>query len=102
MTSQTPEERIADVEKILGKPFATWMPEPTVNSTVLYGYPKEHLEQSFHHQQQKHRETWLREEIVKLKSMFRYERSMSATMFDQALQTIIDRYQSELDQDITN
>ena len=66
----------------------------------------------FHHQLQKARQDWLREEIVKLEGMkkptsftgsenaqiesvfFKHEKG-----YNQALQTIIDRYHSEIDQD---
>lgn len=76
------------------------------------------LRTTLHHQLQKARQDWLREEIVKLEGMKQptiiqpeygndnpnYSRIadtmvMKAHIHNQALQTIIDRYHSELDQD---
>ena len=66
----------------------------------------EAVEKILHHQLQKARHDWRREEIVKLKKMEKssYFPSHESTdhsliAYNQALQTIIDRYQSELDQD---
>ena len=66
------------------------------------------LRTTLHHQLQKARQDWLREEIVKLegmKSLVAYSsysttgQAREAEKVDQALQTIIDRYLAELDQD---
>lgn len=59
------------------------------------------------YQLQKARQDWLREEIVRLEGMKHVAQDkdgllFSETNYNQALQTIIDRYHSELDQDKTN
>jgi hypothetical protein len=57
-----------------------------------------------HQELQKAREEWLREEIVKLEGMYKKELEISFEeahenyIHNQALQTIADRYLSELDQ----
>lgn len=64
------------------------------------------LQEQTHHQQlQKARQTWLQEEIVRLDGMKTGAELRSGDYsehrgigFDKALQTIIDRYHSELDQ----
>lgn len=67
------------------------------------------LENLLHQELQKARESWLQEEIVtlkeeKLEAELHYDmRGMAETKtYCSALQTIIDRYQSELDQPLTN
>ena len=68
---------------------------------------KQWLHTTLHHQLQKDRQDWLREEIVKLEGMreraqFGRETSWEiehANGHNQTLQTIIDRYQEELNQD---
>ena len=114
MTSQTPEVDTTEVEEVL-KEFnkildelvgtSEWM----VTKSKRNGYTKR-LRTILLSQQQKHREAWLREEIVKLKKNQEDLREscrgsykiivLTKEMegFIDALQTIIDRYQSELDQ----
>lgn len=62
--------------------------------------------EKLHHQLQKARQDWLQEEIVRLEGMKTGAELRSGDYsehrgigFDKALQTIIDRYHSELDQD---
>lgn len=62
-----------------------------------------YFEEPYMHQElQKARESWLREEIVKLKGMkmpFKVSENMELRdIYNEPIQTIIDRYQSELDQ----
>ena len=114
MTHNTREERIdvaianlvfsglsiAQMEKI-----PKWLLENINNN-------KTEFNQFLHHQLQKAQQDWLREEIVRLEGMkkptsftgsenaqiesvfFKHEKG-----YNQALQTIIDRYHSEIDQD---
>ena len=67
-------------------------------------------EQTIHHQVQKARQDWLREEIEELEGMkiANYPSSLKDPSgfcqnvgYNKALQTIIDRYHSELDQDVS-
>ena len=65
--------------------------------------PERGIEETHHQELQKARHDWLREEIVKLKGMKGMRSGNKNSMYYQsghssALQTIIDRYQSELDQ----
>jgi hypothetical protein len=64
------------------------------------------FEDLFHHQLQKARQDWLQEEIVKLEGILSNKQYADISPFDhaevvrvEALQTILDRYNSELDQD---
>jgi len=67
---------------------------------------KNEIMQTLHQELQKARQNWLREEIVKLEGMkaerFKWDYKEGDGQykdgFNEALQTIIDRYQSELDQ----
>jgi len=55
------------------------------------------------HQLQKARQDWLREEIVRLEgAMYDKPRGYRGKAFNEAFQTIIDRYLAELDQDNSN
>ena len=56
-----------------------------------------HMKERVHQELQKARQDWLREEIVKLEGMDAHEPNRGIYR-NEALQTIIDRYQSELDQ----
>lgn len=77
----------------------------------LTGSPKSEgmLAKFLHHQLQKARQDWLREEIVKLERMKEKQQVVSVYKnfrddiygYNLALQTIIDRYQAELDQDVS-
>ncbi len=59
----------------------------------------EHIRPLLHQELLKARETWLRDEIVKLEGMKNFTMgTFTAEAWNHALQTIIDRYQSELDQ----
>ena len=63
------------------------------------------LPKSIKEELQKARQTWLQEEIVRLEGMMRGEQMFDNYQvklnreYNEALQTIIDRYQAELDQD---
>lgn len=84
----------------LGELGATWEdPELTIKNVL----------DIFHHQLQKARQDWLREEIVKLERVqyaytnldskrLRYEKQT----YNKTIQTIIDMHQRELDQDKKN
>ena len=95
------------------------VPPEVVSSIAHYDlFLKEELTNLLHHQLQKARQDWLREEIVRLEGMknivgSQTEISSNESLvkmvknvmelkgemaYNQALQTIIDRYQSELDQ----
>ena len=74
------------------------------------GYPQQLIDELvnvFHHQLQKARTDWLREEIVRLEGMRKKQQAVSVYKnfrddiygYNLALQTIIDRYSKELDQD---
>ena len=68
---------------------------------------RDFFKKQLHQQLQKVRQDWLRQEIVKLEGMKQEEpdkidydgTGLSQYGFNSALQTIIDRYHSELDQD---
>lgn len=67
----------------------------------LTGSPKSQgmLAKFRHHQLQKARQTWLREEIVRLEGMkVGFTDVTFQNAYNSALQTIINRYQAELDQ----
>lgn len=107
MSTHNTRETINETEKIL------WCVERMLDGTYksaehkkldVLNYLKRTLE-TFHQELQKARHDWLREEIVKLEGMKVIENKNAPIGFYTAqcainitLQTIIDRYQSELDQ----
>ena len=72
-----------------------------------YVYWMDRLNKTNDHQLQKARQDWLREEIVRLEGMKTsglllaqsLHNSMKGAIVNETIQTIIDRYHSELDQD---
>jgi len=90
------------------KTFDELLESVNVGDTVT-GFLKADLKSTHHQQLQKARHDWLREEIVKLEGMKEDGETPLGTQelhetelaYNQALQTIIDRYRSELDQDLT-
>lgn len=110
MTSQTPEvdtTEIEDWKEEFWYKIAEWnnaQPEDIdIYANQLEILIEYHIKEQVHQQQQKHREAWLREEIVKLKNM-EFKNGLMPLGFgkdpyNKTLQTIIDRYQKELDQD---
>jgi hypothetical protein len=108
-TMTTPPERIEDISRKFNNKLALQL-TPSNDTITAVRTARKLFEEYLitHHQQlQKARETWLREEIVKLKGMKIKELPSSlddTTGFvmghskNITIQTIIDRYQSELDQ----
>lgn len=126
MTSQTPKEtQDTDVEEVVEEVAGH------LQHLLTIAEGKEEIEQwnthaanlinavtkVLHHQLQKARHDWLREEIVKLEGMKMANEHNSECLHNEApeycdcdnyikwnksLQTIIDRYQAELDQDTDN
>ena len=95
-------ERIEEIKNIIADEVLTKDGQVYLSSTG-----EERLKTFFHQELQKARQSWLREEIVKLEGMKIKELPSSlddTTGFvmghskNITLQTIIDRYQSELDQ----
>lgn len=96
-----------EVEEIVEQ-FEKRMPLITSHGLLLearltptsYLKMKEWLRTTLHHQLQKARHDWLREEIVRLEgAMYDKPRGYRGKAFNEAFQTIIDRYKEELDQD---
>lgn len=75
--------------RVIHHDLITGLPRPTARGTVIKDF--------LHQELQKARHDWLREEIVWLKN----ERAHSFGETATTLETIIDRYQSELDQPTT-
>lgn len=102
MTTHNTKEGITDISHFVA------MKSKFLDEENWVRYIVDSLAQTYHQELQKDRETWLREEIVKLKGMKKDEvkwkkdkydvKSVDAVLYNRAVQTIIDRYQSELDQ----
>ena len=123
MTSQTPEEthNTREVEGMMDKFLDAEIKWVDIeNGLGKYMLASQVIEQarkvfteyqeSLHHQLQKARQDWLREEIVKLEGMKTadYPSSLADPVGftkclskNNTLQTIIGRYQAELDQDVS-
>ena len=95
----------------MSKTFDELLESVNVGDTVT-GFLREDLLETHHQELQKARASWLREEIVKLEGeklgvlarpiFVGANAPERMRIHNQALQTIIDRYQSELDQPITS
>ena len=93
------ETHNTEVEEILGLPYAKWIPDPTFNETVLYGYPKEHLQQALDHQLQKARAHELEVLAVHLDRQLAGFTSVSLDSVYRYIEQRQKAIHSELDQD---